>query len=330
MTARTNHWKLGLFVCTGLAVGLGALVWLGASTLYQEKERMHVLLDESVAGLDVGSSVRFRGVPLGTVADIRFAQDQSTVIVDIDMFLDAITSAGLHRRKPGEAGAFAAQLTSSGITGGKYLAIDAFPEGRYPRVPLPATLPDDVLPDMIIPSVASNLKNLEEKIYDLADSLPKTFSEVKALIANLSQLTDTVDDLASGEVRDVLVRLVEQVEQVDLGRISSGVATTLDEAGPALRSMREAVERVGGESGSVPALAAEAGLLVRELRAALAAADAGTLSGEALLLGDDVRRTLTDLRSTLDDLSRLLELLEREPGSLLRGRADPTSAPRSP
>ncbi|RKY20086.1 MAG: hypothetical protein DRQ55_08870 [Planctomycetota bacterium] len=351
MTSKTNFWKLGLFISSGVAVGLGTLLWLGASTLYQEKYRVHAFFDESVHGLDVGSPVKYRGVTVGTVADIGFAPDQTTVVVDMDIFLGALESADLER----DGGArrdisFAVQITSAGITGGKYIAADEFPVDRYPRVKIPAELPEGIDDDEIFPAVTSSLKNFEETIYELAETLPGMFDNVDILIEQLSELSTTIHGLAQGEVRDVLTRLVDQLDELDVQGISDGITASLDELTPTLVNVREVTARLNQEDGPLATLIDDLTTLIDHANQAVIDADvagvraevsqtldstnqlalgAGALTRDARLVSEEARITIAELRQTLHALTRVLELLEREPSSLLRGRDDPPSAPDS-
>src|SRR5436190_37346 len=75
LTTATNHWKLGLFVVVALLTMVGAAFWLGSRALRRESVPLVTYFDEPVQGLDVGSPVKFRGVTIGTVADITLAPD---------------------------------------------------------------------------------------------------------------------------------------------------------------------------------------------------------------------------------------------------------------
>ena len=65
--ARTNPWKLGLFVVSGFVIAFASLVWLGSQSLDRQTQRVITYFDESVQGLEVGSPVKFRGVVIGSV-----------------------------------------------------------------------------------------------------------------------------------------------------------------------------------------------------------------------------------------------------------------------
>lgn len=359
MTAKTKYWKLGLFVSAGMAVGVGALLWLGASTLYQTRIRRHVLFDESVNGLEIGSPTKARGVTIGTVAAIRFAPDRHTVIVDVDLFEQSLASAGLST--DGQHGApddFAVQLASAGLTGGRYLSADQFDPVRYPRVAVPAILPDDVILDDVLPSVSSSLKTFESTVYDLAESMPLVFGDVKLLVERLTGLTTTVNEIAEGEARELIASLAGSLREVDLGVLTQRLVATLDVLDPTLVSVRGAADGVRSAAGDftssdgpVASLVADVHRLAGELSSELdeldtpgaveslrgtlattndAALEVAALSRDARGLGDEVRLTLAELRHALDDLAGVLELLELESGALVRGRHTPADEGKDP
>ena len=99
-TTATNHWKLGLFVLLAVVALLGALFWLGARRFHRESFAAVSYFDESVQGLDVGSPVKFRGVTVGTVAEITIAPDRRHVQVTSNIYLDALVRLGLRTRAP--------------------------------------------------------------------------------------------------------------------------------------------------------------------------------------------------------------------------------------
>src|SRR6185369_17506218 len=100
----TNHWKLGLFVVLGLVALIASLFWIGAQRFSRDAFDAVAFFDESVQGLDVGSPVKFRGVTVGTVADITIAPDHRHVQVTSDIYVDAIKRLGLgdHAPRKGE------------------------------------------------------------------------------------------------------------------------------------------------------------------------------------------------------------------------------------
>ena len=74
METRANHLLIGSFVLIVIGVAFGFLIWLAKVDIDREFVQYHVYFEESVAGLSVGGDVRFNGIPVGTVAEIKILQ----------------------------------------------------------------------------------------------------------------------------------------------------------------------------------------------------------------------------------------------------------------
>ena len=102
MATGTNRWKLGLFVVVGAAIALASLIAFGARTFSSSSERYVSYFDESVQGLDVGSAVKFRGVPVGRVEEIGIEVDGDTLDARIPVRVSIRTDA-VRFSSPGES-----------------------------------------------------------------------------------------------------------------------------------------------------------------------------------------------------------------------------------
>jgi len=134
-TTATNHWKLGLFVVLAIGVLIAVTFWMGARRFERDAFQAVSYFDESVQGLEVGSPVKWRGVTVGTVAEITVAPDGRQVQVTSDIYSDALSRLGLEQ--PVAGGTFIdpnlrVQLASAGITGVRFLQTDFFDPVRYP------------------------------------------------------------------------------------------------------------------------------------------------------------------------------------------------------
>src|SRR5262249_6166879 len=65
-----RYFRLGLFVVVAVAALAAVLFLLGGRKLFQPTFTLETYCNESVAGLEIGAPVRFRGVPLGQVTEI--------------------------------------------------------------------------------------------------------------------------------------------------------------------------------------------------------------------------------------------------------------------
>jgi phospholipid/cholesterol/gamma-HCH transport system substrate-binding protein len=286
---QTNHWKLGLFVVTGLGIALATVFWLGLRRLNRDALPAVTYFDESVQGLDVGSPVKFRGVTLGTVSTITVAPDQRHVEVWMRLYTEELNKMGFDPNAPRDP-LLRPQLASAGITGVKFVQFDQFPPARYPPPELLFAVPERYY----VPSVPSTLKSLEEVANEIVDRFPKLADSLSDTLAEAKKSLRTLTDVA------VWVKGESGLQKL----VASLDATSV------------ALKKAIGE--------AELGQTTISLRSA-----AGSVNGAASQLGGrgQLEETLVALRETLEAVRTLAARLERDPSALVRGRAvaDPKS-----
>ena len=71
METRAGYIAVGTFVLVVAAAAFGFVLWLTATDGGKSPVRYAVYFTGSVTGLQDGGTVRYRGVPVGTVTDIR-------------------------------------------------------------------------------------------------------------------------------------------------------------------------------------------------------------------------------------------------------------------
>ena len=300
----TNHWKLGLFVVGGIVALVGMLFWIGAQRFRRDAFDAVTYFDESVQGLDVGSPVKFRGVTLGTVANITIAPDHRLVQVTSDIYVDAVRSLGLSEGKPDPQSGYPfmseglrVQLAAAGITGVRFLEVDFFDPAHYPPPPLPF-----VPPWNYIPSAPSTLRSLEQAALEFANRLPVLGDQATAT------LTEGRETLGS-------VRRLSDELQGDNGRLARLVAQLDATANTLQAAVREA------QPGATA-------LALRTASGSVSTAATG-VTGSVGDVRDDLRADLVALRDTLDTIRTLAESLDRDPSVLVRGRRPESAVPVS-
>ena len=85
MLTKSQKFRLGIFILAAFAALGAAIVALSYSKFFEEKDTYYIeYKDVSVSGLDVGSPVKYLGIKVGTVNDIRIdPQDINSVIVEV-------------------------------------------------------------------------------------------------------------------------------------------------------------------------------------------------------------------------------------------------------
>jgi phospholipid/cholesterol/gamma-HCH transport system substrate-binding protein len=214
-----NYITVGAFVLLVIALGTWFVVWYTDAQDRRDYERYEIYFEGSVSGLSRGSPVRYLGVDVGRVADMRIdprAADRVQVIADID------EDAPINEQT-------VASLSLQGVTGLLYIDLERdrgdkpvmprVPSERYPVIGtvqsnfdlLISSLPDvlsagadlttrmsRVLNDSNIDSISATLANVKKA----SDDLPVILAQVRTLTADLKQ-TATEIEAAASAVRDV-------------------------------------------------------------------------------------------------------------------------------
>jgi len=332
---KTNHWKLGLFVvlCVGLLIG--TLGFFGVQRLQRPFVEAYAYFDEAVDGLDVGSPVKFRGIKIGQVAKIRPAADEQHIEVTSHIYVDVLEDLGL--RSPEDLsdplqGPDAAehmdrlrvQLVSSFLTGISFIQTDFFDPEVYPRrtYRFPTKTP-------MIDSIPSTMRSLERGLGQSLTEFPAVLKEAKALFADMRGDLSAMQlqELAS-EARSVVQELDRRLQGLDDMPALSSARAAFDELTQTLAGLRDPQGRFQSMLASLDdaAAAAASGIAGADLTAT-----AGSMRGaasEVRALGQELRRELGDLDRAIGSFRSLMELLERDPGALLRGRANTSPSGR--
>ena len=329
--SETNYWKIGLFVAVGTALAVVSLFWLASQRLHRELLPAVTYFDESVQGLDIGAPVKMRGVTVGTVSSISFGPDQRLVEVHASIYADVMKSIGFPHTMSDWISVpspedLRIQLSSTGITGVKFLNVDFFDPESHPALELPFSPPS-----RYVPSTTSALKTLEQGLEDFLHRGPPLMAEVQKLAATTESRIAKLDaaNLAS-RYTQLATSIQAKVDQLDVNALS-------EETTGFVREMRKILSDVQSNEGSVGLLVSSWGSVGTKLEAAIDEADLaetgravrqvvgeyGALAQAGRVVLDDLREDLREFGLALGALRDLASYLERDPGSLLRGRGEP-------
>ena len=203
MSTKVSPTLIGAFVIGAVVLIVIAILLLGSGRLFRQTRDFVLYFDNSVNGLRVGAPVKFKGVEVGTVKDIRLQLEKGAevnkipVIIEID--LEKLTLRGATPQIAVDREAFHKAVVDgfrgqlemeSLVTGLLYVALDFFPgtpinfvqqdnvNNKYPEIP---TLPTSLV--QAKGAVDRILNKLEEIDFKrLIDSLTKTSDEVGQLV----------------------------------------------------------------------------------------------------------------------------------------------------
>ena len=267
MTTPATQLKLGLFAIAALiaAVALALALGLNART---PTVRYHTYFDESVYGLEVGSSVTFRGVRIGNVGAVAIAPDRRHVDVALDLAKAQLATVDLT--------AVDARLEHAGITGVKFVNFEPRPAGSPPEqltfAPAERYIPArrstlSILVDRA-DQIARSTTDLVEHATAAIDSVAAAVGEFRtehvaarmrtvldhadAAIGDVHRVTRGVDSKAlSAQASEVLGHLDAAAAKLRdvLGRLDLGddASQTIRDLGDAARSFRDFVDELERE-----------------------------------------------------------------------------------
>jgi phospholipid/cholesterol/gamma-HCH transport system substrate-binding protein len=301
-----NYTLVGGFVLVlGAALIAGAL-WLASGGAFQKHYDLYrAVSDESVAGLNLNAPVKYNGVDVGKVREIRLDPGNPERV----NLLFAI-----ERGTPIKEDTVAV-LNTQGLTGIAYVELSG---GARDAPPLRAAPGSDYPVIRTKPSLSARLENV---LTTLLAKLDSTSDNINALLSdeNRAALTRTLADIAA-----VAHTIAARKDTIDAGitsaaRTFENAARATARSGPVIeridRSAR-AVEKMGNE---VARTSASAGTAVNAV-----GADAKRFTAETL---PELGRLLGELGVLSTSLRRLTEQTERNPRGLLFGR---TPVPEGP
>lgn len=167
METKANHVLIGAFTLAVVAAAFGFILWLAGTEIDQRFSYYDILFEGSVTGLNVAGDVRYQGVRVGQVKEIRiYEKDPKFVRTRIE--IDANTPVNSGSR---------ASLEFFGITGVLFVQISSGPSGSPPLTKQP---------DQEAPVIASNKSGLEE----LFSGAPRIMENAGVFLERLNLLVN--------------------------------------------------------------------------------------------------------------------------------------------
>src|SRR5262252_663250 len=292
MEREANYAAVGAFVLVVLLAGALFVYWYSDTREHRDYNRYEIYFTGSVSGLDKGGAVRYLGVGVGRVVDMRVdPRDSSRVQVIVDV--DARTPVSTHT---------VAELALQGITGLLYIDLA---EDRSDRRLAPA------VPGLKYPVIRSapsrfdvflaSLPELVQRANQLLSS--ENLAAVSAAVGNLdkasSRLPQTVHDLNSliGQLRTASTELTASAQSAH---------QLLDAAQP---DVRATLERVRTIANNLADFSLQLNKAINENRQDLRA-----FTHEGL---PEIETFVREGRAAAEDISALANSLRENPTQLL-------------
>lgn len=326
-----SKFKLGLFIILAVAIFFAGLLILGSLDSFKEKAHITTLVTESVQGLSVGSSVKYQGVPIGSVREIAIyprgnviridmeiniskfkmqEEDGDTVSVSIEEFTNGIEKAveqGLRCR-----------LELEGITGGKYVELQFDKDAEKPEItaeqfalnaPYVPSLPS-LISDLrgSVTSILAKLDSIDYKgISDKANATLAAINE--SSIPKLDATLENVNSLVSSVEEELIPSARQSIENLDKltgSEIRERIETLTENANIAVTAVESLAKSVEIEIKSV-----EFAQIGANLRSFLAT---------AIRTSKTLDETLFNLNNGVDAVIEFIQYVDSDPSSFIQGK----------
>lgn len=310
MAVRTRELMVGLFVTFGLLVGIGGVVWLGASEVLKKGALYVSYFDQSVGAISSGSPVKYMGLEVGSVRRIEVAPDPNLMAVVMKI-----------RRSQLVTERTVCEIQTLGFTGVGYIEL-------LQRRPGEAGNPPELSFEPELPVIPSRPSAGMASIMDQAgDFMARLRSlDIEGVVSNVNATVRSADDLVSSPA---LKHTVDNVAEV---------SRTLDDVASRLDRM-VASDDFAHIPGETEQTLADARLLLADARKQIESLQLAQTSKEVDHLVSDVddrsqvvsaqvEELLQDLRQAVNSLDRLLERLENDPSQLIFGKPAPRRGER--
>lgn len=318
MEPKVNYAVVGAFVVLLGAAVLGIVLWLGKTDYRGIYDRYYVYTQESVAGLSVDSTVKYRGVDVGRVKEVILNPENSE---EVRVTLDI--AGGTPVKTDTEA-----VLVTQGLTGLVTLDLTG---GSRDAPPLTAGAGQAYPVIKSAPSLFGRLDRV----------LSQVLSEqgLSNFVANLNGLAQNASSVLDEENRKALRQMLKDLSEVTRtlaarsGQVDRGVQNAAQAAGQAARltehlgkQVPALLDRINKSAAGLQQMTEE---LVRTSRSVgdMVGASKPNIEQFSRQTLADTGLLITELRQLTATLNRVAQQIERQPNVLVLGRSAQPKGP---
>ncbi len=191
---RLDEFKVGLFVCAGLAMAMIIVFMVGSESQFFERRFTLYTNFSTISGLRVGAPVQLAGLKVGFVDDIRFPDDPASK--DIVVLLKV--NREFQKRIRSDS---VATIETQGLLGDKFVYISVGSESQ-------SVIPDKgILPSKEVTS-----------IFSLAEKAGTIMDDIGAASKKVNEMLGSVSGKGEGDLKAIISSVRHTVEQIEKGK----------------------------------------------------------------------------------------------------------------
>jgi phospholipid/cholesterol/gamma-HCH transport system substrate-binding protein len=313
--------KVGAFVLASLLILLSTFAYVGHVRLRRGRTRYKAYFTY-VAGVDLGSPVRFGGMSAGAITDIHpWHEDPTKIEILLAVREDIPVNADS-----------TAMLTSVSPLGDKYLEISTGSK-KAPRLPPGSTIrsTESVSLDELARQLSTIIPTVQSTLQDVQKDFNQLTGDARVVLANAQSMTGPQNqqnlNLLLANARELLDKESPRIDSVlqNLQRASLQATDVLNDArtvaqaandtiANANRTINEIRDPVKAELADLQRTMTDARRLISDLNTVVSANR------------NNIDDTLENFRLASENLRELTASVKQKPWTLIRGKPEPDRA----
>lgn len=316
MEPKVNYTIIGLFI---ISMTIGAILcglWLGGFYKKEKFNYYYTEFHESISGLNKDAPVKYLGVTIGSVKDIKINPDDPTIVtVLLAIQKDIPILEGMYTT-----------LNFTGITGIAFIEI----KGGTKGAPL-LTAKDSNIPT--IPSKPSLFAAVEMSAFNLANKIERTLEHFERLFndENTTHITNVLKHLEdlSGRINDSFTpQTTNDIKfmlknMADISQKLNNMTTDIANLSPVIQNIAQhtntTMEKLASTSTNIDELSID---LKQKIKAG--DYDIKPMIEPSLLL---LNETLYETRNMVSTLNEEIKTISRSPADILFKKSQPLLGP---
>jgi paraquat-inducible protein B len=334
MSKQASPTAIGAFLMSALALVVTGILFFGSGKFLRETEQYVLYFTGNARGLNAGSPVTVRGVPIGSVSEVKAVLDAKTLDFKTRVVVELVSGRvslvggypaeldGGSPRSPREemdylvhkGGLRATLATQSLVTGQLSVEFDF-----YPGTPIQLVNAEDDLPEL--PTQTSALERVQGTLQNLiamASELPidELTQQLVALTEGLSRLVDAQETQKLPKLTHAAVEEFRAL-MASLNRSVAPVTGEFNETNEAIQAVAADVQKMlRDEQSRVVRLAARLEKLLVRATESVDHIDEVAVS----ITPYELSALVTELSAAARSVRLLADYLEQHPEALLRGK----------
>lgn len=307
MNNKVNYTMIGVLVLIAFTLMLGFTYWLLKPSNEVKVKTYAILFNESVLGLNIDSAVKFRGINVGKVTNLKINPKNTE---QIEVLITILKSTPIKSST-------VAKLTSQGITGLSYInlslgdnnapALEVHDGDKYP----------------IIKTIPSFFENFEKSLGSVSSKVSKTLTRTEQLLNDENQKQITMLLTKTASFMDKMDKLLDEKTINNLQSTITNVNNTTKKVDMMLPNVNSFIDKsvawensISDSLSSIMVSYLGIGVSMDEFKRAIA-------SGEFNMqdISSDVvptmNNTLLEMQHLMIRVENFMNQYERSPGDIL-------------